>query len=77
MRTCYGHSVRLPRGDLAYLAFRLALQKTLSDIELHLDLEEEPDPPAGCLIEVPFLKQVPMQVQVDLFGRHVGWAPRA
>ena len=68
MLTCYGHSVRLPRNDLAYLAFRLALQETLSDIELHLDLEEEPDPPTGYLIEVPFLKQVPLPVQVDLLA---------
>ena len=52
MLTCYGHTVRLPQDDLAYLAFRLALQETLSDIELHLDLDEEPDPPVGYLTEV-------------------------
>lgn len=68
MLTCYGHSVRLPQSDLAYLAFRLALQETLSDIELHLDLEEEPDPPVGYLTEVPFLEQVPLPVQVDLLA---------
>jgi hypothetical protein len=45
MLTCYGHSSRLPQGDLAYLAFRVVLQETLCDIELHLDLEEEPDRP--------------------------------
>jgi hypothetical protein len=68
MLTCYGHSVRLPQSDLAYLAFRLAVQETISDIELHLDLEEEPDPPTGYLIEVPFLEQVPLPVQVDLLA---------
>ena len=68
MLTCYGHRVRLPQSDLAYLAFRLAVQETLSDIELHLDLEEEPDPPTGYLIEVPFLEQVPLPVQVDLLA---------
>ena len=68
MLTCYGHSVRLPQDDLAYSAFRLALQETLSDIELHLDLEEEPDPPVGYLTEVPFLEQVPLPVQVDLLA---------
>ncbi len=59
MLICYGHSVRLPQSDLAYMAFRLAIQETLSDIELHLDSEEEPDPPVGYLTEVPFLEQVP------------------
>ncbi len=68
MLTCYGHSSRLPQGNLAYMAFRLALQETLSDIELHLDLEEEPDPPVGYLTEVPFLEQVPLPVQVDLLA---------
>ena len=68
MLTCYGHRVRLPQDDLAYLAFRLALQETLSDIELHLDLDEEPDPPAGYLIEVPFLEQVSLPVQADLLA---------
>lgn len=68
MLTCYGHRVRLPQSDLAYLAFRLALRDTLSDIATHLDLEEEPDQPVGYLTEVPFLEQVPLQVQVDLLA---------
>ena len=49
MLTCYAHKVRLPQNDLVYLAFRLAVKETLSDIELHLDLEEDPDPPVGYL----------------------------
>ena len=36
MLICYGYSVRLPQDGFAYLAFRLALQETLFDIELHL-----------------------------------------
>ena len=68
MLTCYGHRARLPQNDLAYLAFRLALQETLSDIELYLDLEEEPDPSVGYLTEVPFLEQVPLPVQVELLA---------
>ncbi|NLX99707.1 MAG: hypothetical protein GXY83_26725 [Rhodopirellula sp.] len=67
MLTCYGHTVRLPQSDLAYVAFRLALQETLTDIEIH-DLEEEPDYPVGYLSEVPFLEQVPLPVQVDLLA---------
>ena len=49
MLTCYGDTVRLPENDLAYVAFRLALQETLTDIELYRDLEEEPDLTVGYL----------------------------
>ena len=55
MLTCCGHDVRLPQNHLVYVAFRLALQDTLADIELQRDLEEEPDSPVGYLSEVPFL----------------------
>ena len=68
MLTCYSHRVRLPQSNLVYLGFRIAVQETLSDIELSLELEEEPDPPVGYLTEVPFLEQVPLPVQVDLLG---------
>ena len=68
MLTCYGNTVRLPRNDPAYVAFRLALQETLLDIELYRDLGEEPDVPTGYLSEVPFLEQVPLPVQVDLLA---------
>ena len=68
MLTCYDHQIRLPNNELAYLAFRLAVQETLSDSELYRDLEEEPDGPAGYLAEVPFLEHVPLQVQVDLLA---------
>ena len=79
MLTCYGHRIRLPHSDLAYLAFRLAIQEALSDIELALDMEEEPEPPIGYLAEVPFLQQVPLPVQVDLlaetWARHYNAEP--
>ncbi len=68
MLTCYGDNVRLPQNDLVYVAFRLALQETLSDIEIQRDLEEEPGSPVGYLTEVPFLAQVPLPVQVDLLA---------
>jgi len=68
MLTCYGDTVRLPQNDLAYVAFRLALRETLTDIELYRDLEEELDVPAGYLSEVPFLEQVPLPVQIDLLA---------
>ena len=66
LATCDGHEVQLPQNALAYVAFRLALQETLTDIELQRDLHEEPDSPLGCLSEVPFLEQVSLPVQVDL-----------
>ena len=70
MLTRDGHNVRLPQNDLAYLAFRLALQETLADIEsyLHLEEDEDTEPPVGYLTEVPFLEQVPLRVQVDLLA---------
>ena len=68
MLTCHGHKVRLPHSDLAYVAFRLAVQGTLCDVELFRELEKEPDCPAGYLAEVPFLEHVPLQVQVDLLA---------
>ena len=68
MLTCYNHTVRLPNNDLSYLAFRLAVQETLSDLELSHDLDEELDPPAGFLTVVPFLEQVPIPVQIDLLA---------
>jgi len=51
------------------VALRLALQETLTDIELYRELEEEyPDFTANYLSEVPFLEQVPLPVQVDLLA---------
>ena len=76
MLTCYGHEIRLPHSDLAYLAFRLAMQETLSDSELFRDLEEDPDYPAGYLSEVPFLEQVPLPVQVELLVREQKGPPK-
>jgi len=51
-----------------YLAFRLAVEDTLSDIELQRDLDDDLDFPLGFLTEVPILEQVPLHVQVDLLA---------
>jgi hypothetical protein len=51
-----------------YLAFRLAVEDTLSDIELQQDLDDGLDFPLGFLTEVPILEQVPLHVQVDLLA---------
>jgi len=51
-----------------YLAFRLAVEDTLSDIELQQDLDDDQDFPLGFLTEVPILEQVPLHVQVDLLA---------
>jgi len=75
MLTCYNHTIRLPNNDLTYLAFRLAVQETLSDLELSHDLDEELDPPAGFLTVVPFLEQVPIPVQIDLLA--ATWAQQS
>ena len=63
MLTCYGDTVRLPQNDLAYVAFRLALQQTITDIEIFAEFEVEPEFPGGYLVEVPFLEQVPLPVR--------------
>ena len=68
MLTCYGHKVRLPQSDLAYVAFRVAFDDLISEIELHRELGEEPEYPVGYLIEVPFLEEVPLPVQGDLLA---------
>ena len=68
MLTCYGHTNRLRRSNLVYLAFRLAAEDTVSDIELQQELDEDQDCPLGFLSEVPLLELVPLQVQVDLLA---------
>lgn len=68
MLTCYSHEVRLPQIDLVYIAFRLAVLDTLSQMELFGSLDDGPDGPFGYLVEVPFLEQVAPAVQVDLLA---------
>lgn len=68
MLTCYGDTVRLPQNDLAYAAFRLAIQDAITDLDIQDDHDDELDPPVGYLTVVPYLKQVPLPVQVDLLA---------
>src|SRR5262245_8582083 len=66
MLTCYGHEVRLPQTDLAYVGFRLAVLDTLCQ----MDVCHEPgdEDLSGYLAEVPVLEQVAPAVQVDLLA---------
>lgn len=70
----------LPRSVLSYLAFRLAFQDTLERVELAEQIDEPPEG-FGYLTEVPFLKEVPPHVQLDLlaqtWSRHVATEPFA
>lgn len=68
MLTCYGHSCRLPQGDLTYLAFRLSLLDTLEEILTCADLAEDWESAAGFLSYVPILAEVPAPIQIDLLG---------
>ena len=68
MLTCYGHSCRLPQGDLTYLAFRLAVLDTSEEILICKESGEEPDTAAGFMVYVPILAEVPAAVQIDLLA---------
>ena len=68
MLTCYGHTCRLPRGTLTYLAFRLSVLDALDEIQSYIDLEEDLDNVDGVLTYVPILRQVPAPVQIDLLA---------
>src|SRR4051794_30877364 len=68
MLTCYGHEVRLPQNDLAYVGFRLAALDTLCQMDAchgHGTGEDDLD---GFLTEVPLLEQTAPAVQVDLLA---------
>jgi hypothetical protein len=58
----------LPASDTTYAAFRLAVCDTLERIVLAEQIGASGERPFGFLTEVPFLKQVPPQVQVDLLA---------
>lgn len=65
----------LPRTRLIYVAFRIAFCETLERIVLAEQFQLDDDTPYGYLTEVPFLRQVPPHVQLDLlidtWSRHV------
>lgn len=58
MLTCYGHAGRLPRGDLTYIAFRVAVSATLDDAQSIAEVKESTSPvdaPSGFTAAVPLL----------------------
>lgn len=65
----------LPATELTYAAFRLALLDTRERLELAHQLDLNPERNFGFLTEVPFLRNVPAQVQIDLllqtWARHL------
>jgi hypothetical protein len=66
---------RLANDDLSYAAFRLAGCDTMERMVLNDQLSEPTHGVFGFLTEVPFLKNVPPQVQIDQLAatwtRHV------
>ena len=65
----------LPRTDLTYAAFRASFHETLERLVLARQFDQDPWQNFGFLTQVPFLKSVPPQVQLDLLAetwyRHV------
>jgi hypothetical protein len=68
MLTCYVDEARLPQSDLAYVGFRLAALETLCQMDISQGRDDEDEGPFGYLIEVPFLAQVALVVQIDLLA---------
>jgi hypothetical protein len=70
----------LPRTDLTYLAFRASFRETLERIVLARQISLCGDWIFGYLTEVPFLRQVAPQVQLDLllatWQRHLSVDPQ-
>ena len=65
----------LPRTDLTYAAFRASFHETLERLVLARQFDNDPWQCFGFLTQVPFLRTVPPQVQLDLLSetwhRHV------
>ena len=59
----------LPNNTLSYLAFRIACLDTLERIVLARQFGPEAAEGFGYLTEVPFLRTVPPQVQLDLLSQ--------
>jgi len=70
----------LPRTELTYVAFRLACLDTRERLELAIQLDVCPERNFGFLTEVPFLRNVPAQVQLSLlletWARHLTPIPQ-
>lgn len=57
--------VRVPQTDVAYIAYRISFLETLERITLADQIGFQGDRSFGFLTEVPFLRSVPPQVQLD------------
>ncbi len=58
----------LPQSLLSYVAFRVAFRETLERLALWKQFEKNPAEPFGYLAEVPFLREVAPQVQLDVLA---------
>lgn len=59
---------RLSDSDLVYVAFRIALEHTLVNVDIYRHSEDAPEEMTGFLDFVPFLEQTALPVQVDLLA---------
>jgi hypothetical protein len=70
---------QLPRTVLSYLSFRIAGMATLQFIELSRQMPDVSMDCQGFLTEVPFLREVPPHVQIELlaetWNKHVAEKP--
>jgi len=73
-------SISLGRTELTYIAFRLACLDTRERLELAVQLDLCPERNFGFLTEVPFLRNVPAQIQLELllqtWARHLTPVPQ-
>ncbi len=58
----------LPQSLLSYVAFRVAFRETFERLALWKQFEKDPLESYGFLREVPFLKDVPPQIQLDVLA---------
>ena len=58
----------LPQSLLSYVAFRVAFRETFERLSLHKLQAGDASDAYGYLGEVPFLREVPAQVQLDLLA---------
>ena len=58
----------LPQSLLSYVAFRVAFRETFERLSLHKLQGGDASEAYGYLGEVPFLREVPAQVQLDLLA---------
>lgn len=72
-------TISFARTELTYIAFRLACLDTRERLELAVQLDLCPERNFGFLTEIPFLKNVPAQIQLELllhtWSRHLTPVP--